>query len=57
MSVLVLGFVEDDFTQDEFRCLKKELEIMKRLQPHPNIIALLGCCSKTSTYSASTCTV
>jgi len=48
--------VEDDFTQDEYRCLQKELDIMKRLQPHPNITALLGCCTKTSKHYPVTST-
>jgi len=50
----VSGLVVDDCTQDEFRCLQRELDIMKRLQPHPNIIALLGCCTKSSVYQILT---
>ena len=45
--------VEDDFTADEYRCLQKELDIMKRLQPHPNITALLGCCTATSKFTST----
>ena len=35
----------EHWTPEERRSLLKELQVMMLLQPHPNVIALLGCCT------------
>ena len=39
--------IPDHYTPEEKQALIKELEIMKMIQPHPNIVSLLGCCTQT----------
>ena len=35
--------------EKERKDLLQELEVMKSLEPHPNIVRLLGCCTKKGT--------
>jgi hypothetical protein len=46
-QLVAVKMLKDNYSQDEYRCLQKELDIMKRLQPHPNVIGLLGCCTQS----------
>ncbi|ELU15290.1 hypothetical protein CAPTEDRAFT_104413 [Capitella teleta] len=46
-EIVAVKLLKDYYTPEEKRCLMKELRVMQTLQPHPNIISLLGCCSVT----------
>ena len=38
--------LKDNASQEEKRDFLSELSIMKLLDPHPNIVTLLGCCTE-----------
>lgn len=44
----------DDYTSEERRAILRELKTMKSLQPHPNVVALMGCCTLTGTQNITT---
>lgn len=43
----IFSIVVERYTPEEKRALLKELGMLKVLQPHPNIISLLGCCTSS----------
>ena len=45
--IVPLHLLSEPHTQQERTTLLKELRVMKVLQPHPNIIHLLGCCTES----------
>jgi len=44
-TVVAIKMLKDDYNEEEHRALRRELKVMKSLQPHPNVIALMGCCT------------
>lgn len=44
-EVVAVKMLKQNHTEKEKRDLMSELQIMKLLDPHPNIVSLLGCCS------------
>lgn len=38
--------VTDNFSKSDLKDLLSELELLKNLKPHPNVIRLLGCVTK-----------
>lgn len=45
--MVAVKMLREEYTSEEEQYLYKDLEVMKLLQPHPNIILLLGCCSRS----------
>ncbi|KAL1395785.1 hypothetical protein pipiens_010991 [Culex pipiens pipiens] len=45
MSVVAVKMLKDNHSDDDVKDLVSELEIMKMIGRHPNVISLLGCCS------------
>lgn len=44
-QTVAVKMLKQKHTQKEQQDLLSELEIMKMLRPHPNVVSLLGCCS------------
>ena len=44
-TVVAVKVLKDDHTEEERRSMQRELNLMKNLQPHPNIVTLLGHCT------------
>ena len=42
---LIYTSFSENATEKEKKDLLSELEVMKILEPHPNVVTLLGCCS------------
>lgn len=43
--------LKDNASQEEKRDFLSELSIMKLLDPHPNIVTLLGCCTEKGEFA------
>ena len=52
-SVTLSVFAVANATKENKQDLLAELELMKTLEPHPNVIRLLGCCSDTGIEALS----
>jgi len=50
MVNIILGFIVISFAENasnsDLRDLLSELDLLKKLKPHPNVIQLLGCFTK-----------
>jgi len=44
-SLVAVKTLKESAGDQEREELLKELEVMKSLRPHPNIVTLLGCCT------------
>ncbi|XP_068720122.1 uncharacterized protein [Montipora capricornis] len=45
-SVVAVKMLKDNSSKSDLRDLMSELDLLKRLKPHPNVIQLLGCVTK-----------
>ncbi|XP_073230629.1 uncharacterized protein [Porites lutea] len=45
-SVVAVKMLRDNFSKSDLKDLSTELELLKKLKPHPNVIQLLGCVTK-----------
>ena len=48
--LLIENYVAENASESEKKNLLSELELMKQLKPHPNVIKLLGCVTKSGKY-------
>ena len=48
LYVSIFTFVENPEEKDKNEFMD-ELELMKEIKPHPNIVRLLGCCTRKGT--------
>lgn len=46
MSVVAVKTLKENATEKERSDLVSELQVMKMLEPHPNVVRLLGCCTE-----------
>lgn len=46
MSIVAVKTLKENATDKERADLVAELQIMKTLEPHPNVVKLLGCCTE-----------
>ncbi|XP_074603538.1 tyrosine kinase receptor Cad96Ca [Brevipalpus obovatus] len=46
-TIVAVKTIKDSAPEKDRRDLMNELEIMKSLEPHPNVVSLLGCCTET----------
>lgn len=42
--------VKDNANAKEKQDILREMELMQKLGPHPNLVTLLGCCTKQGNY-------
>ena len=42
--------IEESASEKERKDLIQELGVMKMLDPHPNVVQLLGCCTEKGIY-------
>lgn len=52
-SSLSLWAPPDNYRDADYFDLRSEMDIMRRMEPHPNIINLLGVCSETGNDTLS----
>lgn len=45
-SVVAVKTLKENATERERLDLAQELKVMKSLEPHPNVVRLLGCCTE-----------
>ncbi|XP_022804496.1 uncharacterized protein LOC111341760 isoform X2 [Stylophora pistillata] len=45
-SVVAVKMLKEHFSKSDLRDLLSELDLLKKLKPHPNVIQLLGCLTK-----------
>ena len=45
-TTVAVKMLKANASESEKRDLLQELSIMKLLEPHPNVVRLLGCCSE-----------
>jgi len=55
VSVYDCLFYEDDATDCELANLIQEMEVMKMIGRHGNILNLLGCCTQDGKYATTCC--
>ena len=48
--LLIGNYVAENASESEKKNLLSELELMKQLKPHPYVIKLLGCVTKSGKY-------
>ena len=48
--LLIENYVAENASESEKKNLLSELELMKQLKPHPYVIKLLGCVTKSGKY-------
>ena len=46
-TILTVSFTSDNADQQQKKEFLDELELMKTMAPHPNIVGLVGCCTKS----------
>lgn len=46
VSIVAIKTLKENSTERERLDLEQELKVMKSLEPHPNIVQLLGCCTE-----------
>ena len=49
-DLLIGNYVAENASESEKKNLLSELELMKQLKPHPYVIKLLGCVTKSGKY-------
>lgn len=45
-NIVAIKTVKESATESERNDLLQELKVMKTLDPHPNVVRLLGCCTE-----------
>lgn len=45
-SIVAVKTLKENATEKERSDLAQELEVMKMLDPHPNVVRLIGCCTE-----------
>lgn len=45
-TVVAIKTLKENAGEKERKDLIQELEVMKTLEPHPNVVRLLGCCTE-----------
>lgn len=50
--IVAVKTLKDPKSEQGRQDLLNELEIMKLLDPHPNVVTLLGCCTERGDYAA-----
>lgn len=53
-SFVAVKTLKESAADKERQDLLKELQVMKTLKPHPNIVTLLGCCTDKGNSSSYT---
>jgi hypothetical protein len=48
-SVVAVKTLKENASDKERSDLVQELQVMKMLEPHPNVVRLLGCCTEKGT--------
>ena len=46
-TILTVSFTSENADQQQKKEFLDELELMKTMAPHPNIVGLVGCCTKS----------
>lgn len=52
-TVVAVKMLKENAGEQERSDLSQELQVMKMLDPHPNVVRLLGCCTEKGTYLIS----
>jgi hypothetical protein len=53
-TVVAVKTLKENASDKERSDLVQELQVMKMLEPHPNVVRLLGCCTEKGKRTAST---
>jgi hypothetical protein len=54
MTVVAVKTLKENASDKERSDLVQELQVMKMLEPHPNVVRLLGCCTEKGTRTSCT---